>query len=108
MNIKLNAGWLTAAELIAAAGAILLASCCVLPLVLGGLGAGAGLFSVLEVVAYYRAAILMFSLVVVLAACVVYFRRHGALSTALALIVATVFVGTARHGIAWKRLFLKS
>lgn len=59
------------------------------------------MFSVLEVLANYRAAIFMLSLMLVLAAWVVYFRRNGALSTALALTVATVFVGTAA---AWDRL----
>lgn len=48
------AGWLAAVGLVTGAGAVLAASCCVLPLVLGGLGAGAGLFSSLESLADYR------------------------------------------------------
>lgn len=47
------AGWLAAAGLATGAGSVLAASCCVLPLVLGGFGAGAGLFSLLELLANY-------------------------------------------------------
>jgi mercuric ion transport protein len=54
---------LAAASILTGAGAIFAASCCVLPLVLGGLGAGAGLFSILEVLANYRMAILVLSAV---------------------------------------------
>lgn len=94
-------GIFAAASIFSGAGAIFAASCCVLPLVLGGLGAGAGLFSVLEVLAEYRTAILVFSAALLGVAWVVYFRRRGARSTALALIIATVFVGTAA---TWDRL----
>ena len=66
-----------------------------LPLVLGGLGAGAGLFSILEALADYRIAVLAFSAALLAAAWAVYFRRRGARSTALALTIATVFVGAA-------------
>ena len=72
-----------------------------LPLVLGGLGAGAGLFSILEVLADYRTAILVLSAPLLAVAWAVYLRRRGARSTALALAIATVFVGTAA---AWDRL----
>jgi mercuric ion transport protein len=95
------AGLLALTGLFTAAGAVFAASCCVLPLVLGGLGAGAGLFSVLEVLANYRTTILVISAGLVAIAWVVYFRRLGAPGTALALAVATLFVGTAA---AWDHL----
>ena len=68
---------------------------------LGGLGAGAGLFSILEVLADYRTVILTFSAALLAVAWTVYLRRRGARSTALALAIATVFVGSAA---AWDRL----
>jgi mercuric ion transport protein len=94
-------GILAAASIFTGAGAIFAASCCVLPLALGGLGAGAGLFSVLEVLADYRTTILALSAALLVVAWVVYFRRRGARSTALGLVIATVFVGTAA---AWDHL----
>src|SRR4051812_3740667 len=94
-------GLLAAASVVTGVGAIFAASCCVLPLVLGGLGAGAGLFSVLEVLADYRTAILVLSAALLAVAWVVYLSSRGARSTALALVIATVFVGTAA---AWDRL----
>jgi mercuric ion transport protein len=94
-------GFLAGASLFIGAGAIFAASCCVLPLVLGGLGAGAGVFSVLEVMADYRTAILVLSGALLVVAWAVYFRRRGARSTALALAIATMFVGTAA---AWDHL----
>jgi mercuric ion transport protein len=86
---------LAAASILTGAGAIFAASCCVLPLVLGGLGAGAGLFSILEVLANYRMAILVLSAVLLVVAWAVHFRRRTARGTALALVIATVFVSTA-------------
>jgi mercuric ion transport protein len=94
-------GLLVVASLLTGAGAIFAASCCVLPLVLGGLGAGAGLFSALEILADYRVTLLVFSAGLVAIAWFVYFRRRGARTTALALTVATLFVGTAA---AWDYL----
>jgi mercuric ion transport protein len=94
-------GLLALASLFTAAGAVFAASCCVLSLVLGALGAGAGLFSVLEVLADYRTTILVISAGLVAVAWVVYFRRHGAVGTALALAVATLLVGSAA---AWDHL----
>jgi mercuric ion transport protein len=94
-------GLLALASLFTAASAIFAASCCVLPLVLGGLGASTGLFSVLEVLTDYRTTILVISGGLVAVAWFVYFRRHGARGTALALAVATLFVGTAA---AWDHL----
>jgi mercuric ion transport protein len=88
-------GILAAVSIFTGAGAIFAASCCVLPLVLGGLGAGAGLFSILEVLPDYRIAILVLSAVLLVVAWAVYLRRRGARSTALALAIATMFVGTA-------------
>jgi mercuric ion transport protein len=89
------AGLLALSSLCTAAGAVFAASCCVLPLVLGVLGAGAGLFSVIEVLADYRTTVLVISAGLVAVAWVVYFRRPGAAGTALALAVATLLVGSA-------------
>jgi mercuric ion transport protein len=89
------------------AGAVLAASCCVLPLVLGGLGAGAGLFSTLEVLADYQTPILVFSVCLVALAWVVYFRRRGARSTAVVLATASLFVVTAANWAALERPLLK-
>lgn len=94
-------GILTAASVATGASAVFAASCCVLPLALGGLGAGAGLFSVLEVLADYRIPILVLSAALLAVAWTVYLTRRGARSTALALIFATFFVGSAA---AWDRL----
>lgn len=94
-------GLLAAAGLATGAGAILAASCCVLPLVLGGLGAGAGVFATLEVLAGYQKPIFVVSVCLVAIAWVVYFCRRGARTTAVALAVATLFVGSAA---AWDRL----
>jgi mercuric ion transport protein len=88
-------GLLAVFGLVTGVGAVFAASCCVLPLVLGGLGAGAGVFAVLGVLADYRTAILAFSEVLLAVAWFVYFRRRGARSTAAALALASVLVVTA-------------
>jgi mercuric ion transport protein len=88
-------GLLAALGIVTGAGAIFAASCCVLPLVLGGLGAGAGLFAVLEVLADYRTPILIVGAGLVAVAWFVYFRRRGAKSTAAVLAIASVLVITA-------------
>jgi mercuric ion transport protein len=88
-------GVLTVAGLLTGTGAVVSASCCVLPLALGGLGAGASVFSALEVIADYRTPLLVASAVLVVAAWCVYFGRRGAISTAIVLSIATAFVGTA-------------
>ena len=51
---KRSPGILATLGLATGLGAAVAASCCVLPLVIGGLGAGAGVFAVLEVLADYR------------------------------------------------------
>src|SRR5882757_4491805 len=91
------AGWLAAAGLTTGAGAVLAASCCVLPLVLGGQGAGAGLFSSLEVLADYQTPILVISACLIAVSWVVFFRRRGARSTAVVLTVASILVVTAAN-----------
>ena len=94
-------GWLAVAGLTTSAGAVLAASCCVLPLVLGGLGAGAGLFATLEILANYQKPILILSACLIAVAWAVYVRRRGPWSTAIALAVATTLIGTAA---AWDHL----
>jgi mercuric ion transport protein len=98
---KRLSGILAAAGLLTGVGAVLSASCCVLPLALAGLGAGASVFSALEVIADYRTPLLAASAVLVVVAWCVYFGKRGAVSTAVALSVATAFVGTAA---AWSYL----
>ena len=95
------AGILTTAGLVTGAGAVFSASCCVLPLALGGLGAGASVFAVLEAIADYRTPLLIASAVFVGIAWCVYFGRRGAIGTVVALSVATGLVGTAA---AWDHL----
>ena|SRR5215475_5907574 len=86
---------LAALGFVTSAGALFAASCCVLPLVLGGLGAGAGIFAVLEVLAAYRTAILILSVGMISIAWALYFRKPGARSTAVALSLASILVVTA-------------
>jgi mercuric ion transport protein len=79
----------------------------VLPLVLGGVGAGAGLFSTLEVLAEYQTPILVLSAGLIAVAWVVYFRRSGARSTAVALATASLLVVTAANWDTLERPLLK-
>lgn len=88
-------GVLATLGLVSGAGAVFATSCCVLPLVLGGLGAGAGLFSTLEFLAGYRMPILLFSGGLIAVAWAVYFRKRGARSTAVVLAAASLLVVTA-------------
>jgi mercuric ion transport protein len=101
------AGWMAAAGLATGSGAVLAASCCVLPLVLSSLGAGAGLFSTLEVLADYQKSILSFSACLIAVAWFVYFRRRGAKSTAVALAAASLLVVTAASWDTLERPLLK-
>jgi mercuric ion transport protein len=86
---------LAALSVVTSAGAVFATSCCVLPLVLGGLGAGASVFAVLEALANYRSAILILSTGLVAFAWVCYFRGRGATSTAVALSLASLLIVTA-------------
>ena len=88
-------GMLASLGLTAGIGAVFAASCCVLPLVIGGLGAGAGLFAVLEFLADYRIPVLVISAVLVATAWTLYFRGRGTRSIAIALGLASVLVVTA-------------
>jgi mercuric ion transport protein len=101
-------GILTTAGLLTGTGAVFSASCCVLPLVLGGLGAGASVFAVLEAIADYRKSLLIASTVLVGIAWCVYLGRRGVISTVIALSVATVFVGTAAAWDYLERPLLKA
>lgn len=95
------AGILATAGLVTGTGAVFSASCCVLPLALGGLGVGASAFAVLEAIADYRTPLLIASAILVAVAWCIYFGRRGAIGTAVALFVATALVGTAA---AWDHL----
>ena len=57
-------------------GALAASSCCVLPLVLGGLGAGAGVFMVLGVLAPLRVPLMAASILTVVVGWFVYARRR--------------------------------
>jgi len=100
-------GVLATLGLVSGAGAVFAASCCVLPLVLGGLGMGAGLFSALELLADYRTSILLFSAGLIAVAWGVYFRRRGARSTAAVLAAASVLVVAAANWDALERPLLR-
>jgi mercuric ion transport protein len=56
-----TAKWLAGAGLVAGAGAVVASSCCVLPIGLAALGAGAGVFGVLNEVAAWRIPFLIVS-----------------------------------------------
>ena len=92
---------LTTAGLLTGTGAVFSASCCVLPLALGGLGAGASVFAMLEAIADYRTPLLIASAVLVSIGLCMFFVRRGAVSTLVVLSAATVFVGTA---VTWDYL----
>lgn len=101
------AGVLTTVGLLTGTGAVFSASCCVLPLALGGLGAGASAFAVLEAISGYRTPLLIASAASVAIAWCVYLGRRGTVGTAVALSVATVLVGTAAGWDHLERPLLK-
>jgi hypothetical protein len=68
---------------------------------LGGIGAGASDFAVLEAIADYQTPLLIASAVLVGIAWCIHFGRRGAIGTVIALSIATVLVGTAA---AWSHL----
>jgi mercuric ion transport protein len=88
-------GFLTPLVLASGLGAVVASSCCALPLAIGSLGAGAGVFAVLEWLADYRTPMLVISAALVATAWALYFRRRGARSTAVALAFASILVVTA-------------
>ena len=59
-------------------GALAASSCCVLPLVLGGLGASAGVFTVLSVLAPLRVPLMAASVLAVVVGWFIYARRRQA------------------------------
>ena len=91
--------------LTAGAGALLASSCCVLPILIGGLGAGATVFAGLEILVDYRAALLIVSAVALVSAWVTYLIRKPAceagcsprrsITTAALLSVGTLLISTA-------------
>ncbi len=99
-NDRRSTGIFAALGLATGLAAALAASCCVLPLVLGGLGAGAGIFAALGILADYRMPLLIVSATLVVFAWFLHFRRRGARSTAVALALASVLVLTAA---SWNR-----
>lgn len=101
------AGWLSILGLASGTAAILAASCCVLPLVLGGLGLGAWLLSSLEVLADYQKPILFSGIGLIAVAWFVYFRRGGVKGTVVVLAVASGLVMTAASWGVLERPLLK-
>lgn len=82
-------GGLAALSLATSAGALIAtSSCCVLPLVFGGLGAGAGAAVGLEVLAAYRMPLLVAGAFAIAAAWIVYLRQRKRTCTAAACTVA--------------------
>jgi hypothetical protein len=86
---------LAVAGLISGTAALVAASCCALPLLLAGLGAGAGIFAALEILVGLQKPLLLFGAALVAAAWLVFFRSQGSRATAIGLTVATLLVGTA-------------
>jgi mercuric ion transport protein len=70
-------GWLASLGTIAGSGALAASSCCALPFMLAGLGAGSAVFGGLEVLANWRPLLLGGAVVIVLAAWVLLFRRRS-------------------------------
>lgn len=99
-------GLLATLGLVTSAGAVFAASCCVLPLVLGSLGASASIFTALEVLTDYRKPVLFGASLVALA-WVIYFRRSGAKATAIALTSASLLIATAASWDFIERPLLK-
>ncbi|QDM14570.1 hypothetical protein FNL55_00335 [Tardiphaga sp. vice352] len=100
-------GLLATLGLVTSAGAVFAASCCVLPLVLGSLGASASIFTALEVLTDYRKPVLFLGASLVALAWVIYFRRSGAKATAIALTSASLLIATAASWDFIERPLLK-
>lgn len=75
---SVGVGSVAALGVITGLGALAASSCCVLPIVLGGLGAGAGVFTVLGVLAPIRAPLMLASVVAVVVGWFLYVRRQRA------------------------------
>lgn len=71
-------GSMTALGAVTGLGALAASSCCVLPLVLGGLGASAGVFTVLGVLAPLRVPLMAVSVVAVVTGWFFYAQRRRA------------------------------
>lgn len=71
-------GSMAALGAITGLGALAASSCCVLPIVLGGLGAGAGIFTVIGVLAPFRTPLMAASVLAVVVGWFLYARRRQA------------------------------
>lgn len=103
-----SGGYLATIGLAGGLGAVVASSCCVLPLVFAGLGAGAGVFGALEALASIRLPLLALSGLAIAAAWFMYLRRRRACAadascasappartTAVVLSLATLLLATA-------------
>ena len=102
-------------------GALAASSCCVLPIVLGGLGIGAGVFTVLGVLASLRTPLMLVSVLAVIAGWFFYARRRRAAcgpdgscpaprrsSAPLVLLsLATLFIAAAAAGSYFEPALIK-
>src|SRR5262245_55222803 len=70
-----GSGLFTAIGLTAGLGTLLASSCCVIPLALGSIGAGAGTFALLASLSPYRTVFLILSFLAIGAAWLFYLRR---------------------------------
>ena len=75
---SVGVGSVAAIGAITGLGALAASSCCLLPLVLGGLGAGAGVFTVLGVLAPLRTPLIAASVLAVVVGWFFYARRRQA------------------------------
>ncbi len=76
--VAVGVGSVAALGAITGLGALAASSCCVLPVVLGGLGAGAGVFTVLGALAPLRTPLMLVSVLAVIVGWFFYARRQQA------------------------------
>jgi mercuric ion transport protein len=95
-------------------GALLASSCCVLPLLLGGLGAGAGVFTALEALSPLRLPLLALGGFAVMVGWWLWWRKHSActpprFSRAVlgVLVLASLVVATATAWVYLEPVLLK-
>jgi mercuric ion transport protein len=78
VSIKVSSGVFAAVGAALGLGAVFASSCCAVPLLLSGLGAGAGMFSVLEAMSSFRTPLLVLGTLTVVGGWWMWQRKRGA------------------------------